>query len=74
LSALAQTFEMHKITAKLFVSIQPDLLSFVCPKERSKEKVRQNELLRSFCRAHAQLIELPGRTPICYGTFSPIVG
>ena len=45
-----------------------NLLSFVCPKERSKEKGRQNELLRSFCHAHAQLIELTGRDIhwLCY--------
>jgi len=31
--------------------VQYSLLSFACPKERSKEKGRQNELLRSFCHS-----------------------
>jgi hypothetical protein len=29
------------------------LLSFVCPKERSKEKGRQKQSLRGFCQANA---------------------
>jgi hypothetical protein len=44
-----KTFARMSGSYSLSLLVQHSLLSFVCPKERSKEKGRQNELLRSFC-------------------------